>query len=448
MQHASLFLVTMICLALAPPAPGAPIELYSTLAFRESPWADFRGVVRLSPEAAARRNHYRFVRDRHGRLVELSFRLGAQLRAPNHTANLFFRSSMVRISYRDGLEVRRFFDRRGHPVAVAGTVFEERYELDAKGRRSALRFYDAAGEPVESGWGIASYHWRIDPDGSVVEWRKDARGHPVAIRPRFDFGVLRLHYDARGDIALMQNLSRDGGLRENGTGVAQDRLAFDRRGRFLGWNVLDARGRPRRGNGPNVARGIVTPDRWGYEAAVRFEGEAGEPIRNAYGWGGSRTVYDDFGNWRARSFYDEQGRPLKIAHLGYHRYVFEWDASGLLNLGMRYLDTEGRPVPHLERGYAEIEYRHDERGNTTAILFLDTAGRPVARTDTGVAQIERRYDSTDRLVEERCFDADGRRVRDRRRGFAVARYRYDERGVRLPAELFDALGVALRREGS
>lgn len=426
-----------------PSAPAETIRLFSTLAFRESPYADFAGVVPLTAEQAAARNHYRFVYDQEGRIREISFRLGTRLRTPNHTANYFFRSSIVRIAYRDHEEVRRFFDHRELPVTVLGEVFEERYDLDDRGRRRELRFVDVHGEPVESAWGMASYHWRTEPDGTVVEWRKALDGKPVSMRPGLAFGVLGLHYDARGQIALMQNLDRNGALLDNATGVSQDRLSFDASGRFLGWAVLDAAGRPRRGNGPDVARGVVTPDRWGYESEIRFEDERGEAIRNGYGWGGSRTAYDRYGNWRSRAFVDADGSPMNVERLGYHRYDFEWDASGLLMLSMRYVDVEGRPVAHRERGYAVVRHDHDRQGNRIASRFLRVDGTPVDRIDSGVASIDRTFDERGRLLEVRYHDAQGAPTVDRRSGHAGLRYRYGDRGEPLGPQPLSVTGELL-----
>lgn len=416
--------------------PALHVDRFATLAFRESPYSDFAGVVPLTEAEAASRNHYRFAYDERGRPVEISFRLDERLRPINHTANHFFRSPMIRISYGQGTEIRRFYDQHEHPITVSGDVFEERFTVDGRGRRRSLRFYDVRGEPVENAWGIASYHWRPEPDGSVVEHRKSLSNEIVSMRPHLDFRVLRLRYDARGQISLMQNLARDGGLLENATGVAQDRLSFDGLGRFLGWEVLDAADRPQRGNHPDVARGLVTPNRWGYEESIRFEDGTGRPIRNAFGWGGSRTTYDDFGNWTSRAFLDENGAPLVVEELGYHRYVFEWDRSGLALRSLRYLDTGGHPVPHRLRGYSEVAFEYDARGNRTALRYLDAEGQPVARLDTGVAAIERRFDRHDLLVEERFLGVSGELVIDSRRGYAVARYRYDDRHAPIAEERF------------
>ena len=449
-SKAALGWVLVLMLGLASGAGADSSErvgYFSALAFRESPYSDFRGVVPLTAEEANRRNHFRFEYDELGHITELSFRLGDRLRPLNHAANHFLRSSIVRISYRDGLEVRRFFDHRGQPVLVAGSVYEERFELDSRGRRRTLRFFDLAGTPVESSWGIATYRWRNEPDGSVVERREGLDGRAVWMRPGLEFGTLRLRYDARGQIASMENLDRGERLLENATGVAADRLSFDGAGRFLGWAVLDAAGRPQRGNSPDVARGVVTPDRWGYEASIRYEDELGRPIRNSYGWGGSRTDYDDVGNMLARRFVDADGRAMLVEEVGYHGYDLEWSDCGHLQLALSYVDLAGKPVAHRERGYSEVRHEYDAGGNRTATRFLGLNGELIERLDRGVAVIERDFGDSGQLLEARNLDANGELVDDRTRGYAVLRFLYDEAGRPAGSERLLADGTPLDSGG-
>lgn len=439
LRGVAFLLAVLILLGLSPlqaagarPAvtDGETVAYYANLAFRESPYADFRGVAPLAPEEAARRNHYRFVYRPDGRVAEIAFRLGDRLRPTNHTANHFFLAPLIRFRYSDGREERAFFDHHGRPTAVRGEVYREIYTLDELGYRTELHFEGRDGSRVESSWDIASYHWRTGEDGRVVEWRKNLAGERVPLRPGFDFGVIRLSYDARGMVSLMQNIGRDGELVENDSGAAQDRLEYLPGGFHHAWNVLDAAGRPERGNGPDVARGIIERDRHGYETAIRYQDEDGEPIANAYGFIRSETTYDRFGNWLMRGFYDAEGRPVPVDRLGYQRYEFEWDASGRNLLSMQYLDAAGRPVAHGERGYARVEMEYDGDGNQLRQRYLDTAGRPAVRSDRGFASIERQFDENGFLLRQRYLDAAGRPVVDRRSGCAGTTYRYAADGFR------------------
>lgn len=440
--------VLVLCGLLLPVAGAQPAAsdgrteaYYASLSFRESPYAGFRGVAPLTHDEAAARNHYRFVYRPDGRVAEIAFRLGDRLRPTNHTANHFFLAPLIRFRYGDGLEERTFFDHHGRPTAVRGEVYREVYTLDELGYRTRLHFEGRDGSRVENGWGIGSYHWRTEDDGRVVEWRKSLAGKAVPLRPGFDFGVIRLSYDVRGMVSLMQNIGRDGELVENDSGAAQDRLEYLPGGIHHAWNVLDAAGRPERGNGPDVARGIIERDRFGYETAIRYEDEDGEPIANAYGFIRSKTSYDRFGNWLSRAFYDAEGRPAPVEGLGYQRYEFEWGADGRNLLSLQYLDADGRPVAHGRRGYSRVEMEYDDRGNQLRLRYLDAAGRPVARSDRDFATIERRFDDGGFLLEERFLDAAGRPVADRRTGCARRIYRYAADGFRDEERCHDQGGT-------
>jgi len=414
-------------------------EYYSTLAFRESPYADIRGVVELTAEEAWPRNHYRFAYDEDGRLVELSFRLRDTLRPLNDTTNYLVRAPRIAIDYEDGVETRTFFDEHDAPITTAGGVYKEVYTLDSLGQRTSLTFLDHRGEPVESSWGIAAYHWTTSPDGSVIETRIDLDAEPAWMRPNLHFGTLRLEYDARGLLAVMRNIDERGALVENETGAAQDKLRYDRLGRLESWNVLDAAGNLECGNSPDVARGIPTYDEHGYQVAIRYEDEAGEPIRNRYGFGGSRAEFDKFGNRIRRETLNEHGQPLVVEGRGYHGYTFEYDRSGLHLQRMALYGLDGEPATHAQRGYAAQEFAYDDRGNLIRITHVDTNGDPVDRLDNGVSIIEHTYDGF-RRVETRRLDKHGEPVRER---WAVTRYSHRADGLLVGASRFDAAGAAI-----
>ena len=48
-------------------------EYYSTLSFRESPYANHKGVHKLTIEQAKKRNHYKFEYDQQNRLKAIGF---------------------------------------------------------------------------------------------------------------------------------------------------------------------------------------------------------------------------------------------------------------------------------------------------------------------------------------------------------------------------------------
>ena len=120
---------------------GELIEYYSTIPLRESPYPDFKGVVRLSKEEVLGRNHYRFEYDDKFRLENVSFWLGSTLRNPNHTANYFFTTPVQKFEYKDGMEIRTFYDRFGNQTTQRG-IHKEVYAINHLGKKTGLHFED------------------------------------------------------------------------------------------------------------------------------------------------------------------------------------------------------------------------------------------------------------------------------------------------------------------
>lgn len=376
---------------------------YSTVPFRETPFADMIGINPLSEQEARSRNHYRFEYDRAGRLIRCGFYLKDQLRDLNHTANHFFLAPLIKIAYSDGQEHRRFFDKHGNRIEVRGEIFEEVYELDEKGRRVGLRFKNKQGNWIQNAWDIAEYTWDILPDGRVIEERFDEQGNLVSIRPGFHFYRIRFHYDHRGMLALMQNINELGQLVENDSGAAQDKIEYDEHGNVIAWNVLDKHDQLTRGNSPDVARGVMTYDEYGYEIGIRHEDEHGNLIVNAYGFCMSKTEFDQFGNMKARTFLNAEKKAAPHQLAGYTHLKMTWSEDGMDRLGLAYFDKKGHAVQHQQRGYAEVKQAYDKRHNMTSLTYLDENGNPVKRKDNGIRKIRFLYDERGKLVDREIF---------------------------------------------
>lgn len=400
-----ILLVSMLCMT--------DFEAYAGLPFRESPCAPLVGVVPLDREQAARHNHFRFSRDREGRIVRVVFRLGDEVRNLDDSANHFFHAPELRIRYEGNLEIRTYRDRFGNPTLFWGDVAEEHYLSDESGKRTRLVFFDRKGEPVENAWGIAEYRWQAIEPGTVIEERVDLEGRPVDLRPGFQFGRLRLIYDDRGFLVRMDNIDANGNPVENESGAASDVLEYDERGLCVAWNVKNARGLPERGNGPDVARGVMRYNRFGREIGIAHFDENGEPMVNAYGFHASQTFYDRYGNMAIRIFLDTEGRPTEHALAGYRSLRMVWDTSGTQRLAMVLFGADGAPIEHRTRGYAEVVRELDARGRVAAIAFYDAEGRSTLHRGLGVARIEMGYDHDNRLTRRAFYDPDGRPIRTR-----------------------------------
>ncbi|MCG6191165.1 hypothetical protein [Maribellus maritimus] len=378
-------------------------EYYSAIPLRESPYPNFQGVVRLSKKEAMTRNHYRFTYDKSFRLVSVSFWLGEKLREPNHTANYFFTAPMQKIQYTDNKEIITYQDRFGNQIAQRG-AYKSIYLLDKNGRRVALHYEDDKGNTVENSWGISNYEWNHQNDGSVIESRYDLKGKLQSLRPQFDFFIIRLYYEQNGIVALMQNVDENSTLIENSSGVAQDKLLFDKEGKWLGWKVLNAKNQLHRGNGPNVAKGINTSNKFGYESSIRYEDIDGSRIINAHGFWGSKRFYDNKGNYTYTQFIDSLGNAGVNEKSGYCYAIYTWDESGYNLLKIELQDTNRQAAIHKNGGYSSIVYEYNEFAQKTQISYLGKNGEPINRADNGVSYIKFDYNKNHTLKSSNCYN--------------------------------------------
>lgn len=388
-------------------ATATEVRYYATTAFVETPLSYFEGSIALTKEKAMTRNHYRFEYDDRNRLVSIGFFNGKTRQVPNHTANLFVLASQIKIRHSPDREEVTFFDRFGNQVEVLGKAAKFIYELNSLGFRRSLRFEDLDGNRIENSWKIYEYKWTYKRDGSVVEDRFSKDRTRASIRPGFEFYSVRLLFNSNGKIALLQNVNRKGSLVENPSGAAQDVIETNAAGNFLAWNVLDLEGRPEKGNGPDVARGIQTFDEFGNETSLRHEDENGNPIYNAYGICTSKTQFDSTGNMIGRTFYDENGKPAPHKTAGYVSFKMFWDKTRNNRLGIEYYDINGNKTEHLERGYATIKQEYDESGNMIKLSYFDKEGDLTNRTDTKIAYVVYEYDKKRRLAKSASSDKDG-----------------------------------------
>jgi len=437
MTDALVPLIALICTTVAAAAAnpvsadvaaGGRVGYYAHMPFRETPFADLRGIYPLTAEAAQIHKHYRLVYDTAGRVVEVSFRLGDALQELNVSRNALTFTPVTRIRYDDGRETRTFFDRHMNP-ATANGVYREVYELDRDGNRNALYFYDVDGRRIESDWGVYEYRWSVDRRGTVTEQRTDESGDPVAIRPHFPFYCLKLHYDQRGLLALMENFGFDcETLTRNELNAAQDKLQYNAMGGIYAWNVYDADEQRSIGNGPMVARGIMERDALGHTTREYYEDAAGRMITNAYGWTDTYAKFDRHGNMIERSNRDVDGNLANNPALGYARYVLEYDETGQHRVRLSYFDADGNAVAHRKRGYHDVVSDYDSRGNRIRNRFLDTDGAPVERTDTCAAYYGYEYDKRNRPISLRLFDARQRPAQHCADGWHETRYYYHPDG--------------------
>lgn len=407
---------------------GTKVAYYSQLVFRETPFADLRGAYPISHEGAKSYKHYRFVYDQNDRVIEVSFRHGNEIHDLNISRTALLFTPVIRIEYREKKEIRTFYDPFMNPMTSNGS-FREEFDLDDDGNRVALQFFDFNDQTIENDWGISRYEWSIDARGSVTENRHNLKREPVEIRPHFPFFCLKLHYDQRGLLTMMENYGRNcEQLTNNELNAAQDRLQYNAQGGFYAWNVYNADEERAVGNGPAVARGVIVRDSRGHSIGEYYEDTHGQIMTSSYGWTNTKASFDAHGNMIKRSNFKANEQPAINANFGYHGYAAEFDHQGVNRQLLYYLDINGQAAIHKFRGYHSVQTEHDEVGNQLSISFRDKNGELVNRLDNCVAVIRYAYDSRHRRVSTKYYDASHKVTQSCTEKWHETNYYYYENG--------------------
>lgn len=394
-------------IAMGHPDQGITEQRYSQMPFRETPYADIRGIFPLSESQVQGRKHYIISYDHLHRVIEVKFVLNENVVPLNINKNVVTHAPHIKIEYQGSQEIRRFYDQYGNPTLSNG-VFQEVFRLDDLGQRISLHFLDQEGERVASDWGIYEYTWTTDNKGTVTEQRFDEEGEPAEIRPGFPFYCLKLHYDQRGFLAMMENYGKQcDGLTENSLNAAQDKLVYNETGFMTSWNVFNGEQERARGNGPNVATGVMEHDEYGNTTREYYLDENGIRISNAYGWFDSIATYDSHGNMTSRFNQDINGNASNIERLGYAGYRMTYDEQGRFRTSLAYFDEDDNPTQHRNRGYHMVKHYY-ESGRLSRLEFLDENLSLINRTDNGIARIQ--YIQHQDGIGQIHFDRDGVRL--------------------------------------
>ena len=277
--------------------------------------------------------------------------------------------------------------------------------------------------------GVYVYEWSIDRTGTVTETRVGRGGKAVSIRPHFPFYCLKLHYDQRGLLALMENFGETcNELTLNKLNAAQDKLQYNASGGIYAWNVYDANEQRSVGNGPMVARGIMERDALGHTTREYYEDANGRIMTNAYGWTNTYASFDDVGNMVGRFNHDADGKRINNSQLAYSGYTMDFDEDGEHRLRLSYQNADGSPATHLTRGYHAVRAEYDDQGNRIRLRFEDPAGELVNRKDYCAAVFQYSYDDRNRISSMRLFDEKLQPARHCENGWHERTYHYHPQG--------------------
>ena len=399
-----IFLICLVGTVCPVQAEFSFSDYYSSLSFRESPYAAHLGVHRLTAKQAEKRNHYRFDYDEKGRISRISFALGDTLRPSNHTANYFwYNISREEYQYKNDKQIVTYKDKNNKPTEVKGSVFYSQYTLDNQGRRIALTYLNKKKQPIENNWHINKYTWEHQNDGSIIEIRRNLAGEIVSLRPGFEFQYIRLSYDTNGYTALMQHVDKNGKVIAIENNFAQDKFTMSEFGELLRYDVLNANGQLQGTNRQGIASGLLTFTNFGYERIASYLDAEGMPVKNNYGWGRSFRQYDQFGNLISSAFKDLNDIPKNNPNTGYATSRFKWHKDGLRRQWFKYFGQDNNPISHKTRGYHGILYDYDENNRLIQISLVNEQGKLTQHLTNNWAVKRYFYDESGNRLETKAF---------------------------------------------
>ena len=379
-------------------------EYFSELPFWESPVQSFQGQNPITPQQAKKRVHVQVGYDEQNRIVDIQTRQGKHFKPFSRGfATLYLHAVHTKISYSENAEVHRFYDPFGNQIKAWGDVWLKRYSMDERGRYSKLEFLNQQGEAIENSYGQAQFNWQYPGDGSVIESRVNLAGEILPHRPGFQFKRIRLMFDSRGFLRLMQNIDEQGQLLKSESGAAQYRYFYNRDGGFDRWEVLDEKGKP--ALGPTGTAGEQYSFNHLGWTRIAFFNQAGQPDYHASGAVNWHAEYDDLGNMVKRWFSDAELKPIK-GRFGFHLVKYIYDEQGLYLVRTELYDTQGKLTHNID-GVSKVHYLRESDG---------------------------------RLLQQRNTNSDGKLVVDDWQKFAYRTFQYDKQKRQTGSLDFDAAG--------
>lgn len=340
-------------------------EYYRHLVFRETPFSDIRGIHPIDAATAEKETHYRFVYDSQNRLIEVSHRIGDFIINNNNNWDSFiWFSQKMTIEYTDKEEIRYYYNRLDERIEVHGRMYKAVFDLDEKGNRTALKLFDADGNPSENEWNIHTYQWTLLGDGKIIEKRFNLNGEPQPIRPNFTFYTVRMEFGDDDLLDFVYHIDENGELINNSMKAAMDRIVYDQEGNFSRWMVFDKDLKPVEGNAPEFAIGEHLYDARGNKVELRGFDVIGKPKAMPSGVARVLKSYDQFNNQTEVKVLDLAGNILQ-------HVVREYSKDGRQIEWLRFYDTEGNLTIPEGADYAVLKFEYAEDGRMSGRIRFD-----------------------------------------------------------------------------
>ena len=328
-------------------------------------------------------------------------RAGENALFPAKSAKYVFKNKMlVEIQYQ-GADGRLIKDENGVAIIRYKRFIDPaRYSL-----LQEITFFDEAGQPVNSrGW-----------DAQKVVYERDGRGNRTS----------ESYFGTDGEPLV----NRFGGFKIRNKYDDADRLVGST---YIGLNDEAA----------NSAFGVSTSsyeyDKGLVTKLVRMD-VAGHIVRAAAALDGIAIVryeYDENGNERRRTFFDESDKPMN-SPAGYQSISYKYSPQGML-LRTEYFDKDGKPAVD-RSGIHRYDYARDDKGRLSQLAYFDKDDKPTQDKTNQVYMIKYKYDEFGRTYSESYWkDPDTKMTRWN--GYHELVYRFNEDGQVAEELTFDDTG--------
>jgi len=314
-------------------------------------------------------------------------------------------------------------DRSDLPHPDAGDVAMYRYELDERGFRRKVTYFNDRGSPRHS-FGVYGYEQTNDAFGQPIALVfLDAEGRPLV---RTD-GVTRakIEWDDRGNEVGRAFYTADGKPAKSSGGSAGTRQKIDARGNVIERVFLGEDGKPTT-SGDGVALWRASYDDSGCLVEKSFFGADERPVLHPNGHAIVRSRCDDRGREIERAYFGKGGEPTLVRE-GFSIVRMRYDEQNQ-EIERAFFGVDDKPLPG-SSGAAVLRTTFDDRGNAVEVTSLGVDGRKVI-AKAGYASVKRAYDERDDEIEIAYFGADGARI-VAADGCAIWRTKVDDRGKEI-----------------
>ena len=213
------------------------IEYYRHLRYNHvSPFINIIGIHPIDAATAKSTSHYIFKHNDDGKLITI-------INNHYHTEKKHPLASLgvykVAFEYKEGKEIRTFYDPNGKRVSNDRAVFKEVYTYNNNQFKSKLEFYDLQDQLMESNWAISNYQWSKQK-AFVIERRFNLKKEQVNVSPYFDFGITGITMDKNGAPKGHYNLNENLKVTNNEVGIASYQDQFDDDGNHVKYSYYNA----------------------------------------------------------------------------------------------------------------------------------------------------------------------------------------------------------------